>query len=251
MNNIDAATFLGEYASHNGFRLMRRAPITPVQCKCVSPSICPRARYTRYVSKTKRPTFVPKLYHQPIFRPHKVDADAKPCRCRAELFLKVVRPSTAEIWSPPPPTPPVQLLTTSPNPASPPELSHPQLLARMAELHTIDYAGIFDDEPGPGAEAFKLQHLITLELAQDAAAADRPRAIPTSVLDDAIISLSRQIGRLHNYHRLRWRHFTWTPSVEDLRDPDQARDFADNLYDVVYIERRERRLRAEGLLPEI
>ena len=106
----------------------------------------------------------------------------------------------------------------------------------MAELHTIDYAGIFDDEPGPAAEAFKIQHLITQELAQDAAAADRPRAIPKSVVDDAVASLARQIGRLYDYHHLGWRSIysptspAWWdergPSVEDLRDPDQGRDFA-------------------------
>ena len=127
----------------------------------------------------------------------------------------------------------------------------------MAELHTIDYAGIFDDEPGPAAEAFKLQHLITQELAQDTAAADRPRAIPTSILDDAVASLARQIGRLYDYHHLRWRSrysptspAWWDergPSVEDLRDPDQERDFAHHLYDVVCIERRARRLRAGDL----
>lgn len=245
---LAAVTFLGERALRNGSHLMRGVPTKPAQCKFTSPSIFPDVGYTRYVSKAKRPTFVPKLHHQSIFRPQEVDADAKPCRCRAELFPK------AQTWSPPPPPP---LLATSPNPTSPPELSHPELLARMAELHTIDYAGIFDDEPGPAAEAFKLQHLITQELAQDAAAADRPRAIPTSVLDDAIASLARQIGRLYDYHHLGWRSRNsstspawWDergPSVEDLRDPDQGREFAHHLYDVVCIERSARRLRARDM----
>ena len=57
--------------------------------------------------------------------------------------------------------------------------------------------------------------------------------IPASVLDDAVLSLSRQIARLYDYHLLRSRYtagpIRWDetgPSGRDLRDPRRAMDFA-------------------------
>lgn len=121
--------------------------------------------------------------------------------------------------------PPVLLPTSPARGHRQAAITHPELLARLLEAEDRVSTGNLD-AVSPAAEALALLRAITTELSGRDARREAAKSIPRPVLDDAVLAIAAQMGRLYEYHESQMNEETtsisWDsdgPEVSVLRDP--------------------------------
>lgn len=139
--------------------------------------------------------------------------------------------------------PPIPLLTSAARGESLPAITHPGLLARLAEAQNRGSAGD-RGRVGPAAEALALLRVIIRKLSGQNVEREAADSIPVAVIDGAVLSLAAQMGRLYEHYEFRIDRETtsvsWDsegPDVSVLRDPVWARWCEWQLQEMVFMER--------------
>lgn len=139
--------------------------------------------------------------------------------------------------------PPIPLLTSAACGERQPAITHPGLLARLAEAQNRESAGD-RGAAGPAAEALALLRVIIKERSGQSVEREAADSIPVATIEGAMLSLAAQMGRLYEYHEFRINRETtsvsWDsegPDVSVLGDPVWARWCEWQLQELVFMER--------------